>query len=115
MSEYIAPLRDMRFALELAGLAEVVALPGLEDSSPDVVDAVLDEAARFTSEVLSPLNWIGDRVGATLGADGRVTLPEGFNDAYRQYAENGWNGMGCDPAHGGAGMPHVVVAMIRKW
>ena len=114
MSEYIAPLRDMRFALELAGLAEVVALPGLEDSSPDVVDAVLDEAARFTSEVLSPLNWIGDRAGATLGADGRVTLPEGFDDAYRQYAENGWNGMGCDPAHGGAGMPHVVVAMIQE-
>jgi len=114
LSEYIAPLRDMRFVLELAGLTDVVALPGLEDSSPDVVDAVLDEAARFTSEVLSPLNWIGDRVGATLDCDGRVTLPAGFGDAYRQYAENGWNGMGCDPAHGGAGMPHVVVAMIQE-
>jgi alkylation response protein AidB-like acyl-CoA dehydrogenase len=114
MSEYIAPLRDMRFALELAGLDAVTALPGLEEASADVVDAVLEEAARFTSEVLSPLNRIGDRAGATLGDDGRVTLPDGFRTAYRQYAENGWNGMGCDPAHGGAGMPHVVVAMIQE-
>jgi acyl-CoA dehydrogenase len=114
MSEYVAPLRDMRFALELAGLDAVSALPGLEDSSADVVDAVLDEAARFAGEVLSPLNRVGDRMGASLGDDGRVTMPEGFAAAYRQYADNGWNGMGCDPEHGGAGMPHVVVAMIQE-
>ncbi len=114
MSEYVAPLRDMRFALELAGLDAVSALPGLEETSADVVDAVLEEAARFTGEVLSPLNWTGDRAGATLDADGRVKMPDGFAEAYRQYAENGWTGMGCDPQHGGAGMPHVVVAMIQE-
>jgi 3-(methylthio)propanoyl-CoA dehydrogenase len=114
MSEYFAPLRDMRFVLELVGLEAVSALPGYEEASADVVDAVLDEAARFTTEVLSPLNAVGDRVGARLGDDGRVTMPDGFAAAYRQYADNGWNGMGCDPAHGGAGMPHLVVAMIQE-
>ncbi|MBP6096353.1 MAG: acyl-CoA dehydrogenase [Methyloversatilis sp.] len=114
MSDYIAPLRDMRFALELAGLDAVSALPGLEEASADVVDAVLEEAARFTGEVLAPLNWPGDRMGSRLTEDGRVTTPDGFRDAYRQYADNGWNGMGCDPAHGGAGMPHLVVAMIQE-
>ena len=114
MSEYVAPLQDMRFALELAGLNEVVTLPGYEDASPDVVDAVLEEAARFTGEVLSPLNRVGDRVGAKLGDDGRVGMPDGFAEAYRAYADNGWNGMGCDPAHGGAGMPHLVVAQIQE-
>jgi 3-(methylthio)propanoyl-CoA dehydrogenase len=114
MSEYFAPLRDMRFVLELVGLEAVSALPGYEEASADVVDAVLEEAARFTTEVLSPLNAVGDRVGARLGDDGRVTMPDGFAAAYRQYADNGWNGMGCDPAHGGAGMPHLVVAMIQE-
>ena len=114
MSEYVAPLQDMRFALELAGLDEVSALPGYEDASPDVIDAVLEEAARFTGEVLSPLNRVGDRVGAKLGEDGRVGMPEGFAQAYRAWADNGWNGMGCDPEHGGAGMPHLAVAQIQE-
>ncbi|WP_018411072.1 acyl-CoA dehydrogenase [Methyloversatilis thermotolerans] len=114
MSEYIAPLQDMRLALDLAGLDEVVALPGYEDASRDVVDAMLEEAARLTGELLSPLNRVGDRVGASLGEDGRVTLPDGFQAAYRAWADNGWNGMGCDPAHGGAGMPHLVVTQIQE-
>ncbi len=114
MSEYAAPLQDMRFALDLAGLAEVAALPGYEEASPDVIDAVLEEAARFTGEVLSPLNRVGDRTGARLGEDGRVVMPEGFAAAYRAWADNGWNGMGCDPAHGGAGMPHLAVAQIQE-
>ncbi|WP_374337530.1 acyl-CoA dehydrogenase [Methyloversatilis sp.] len=114
MSEYVAPLQDMRFALELAGLDEVSALPGCEEASPDVVDAVLEEAARFTAGVLSPLNRVGDTVGASLGDDGKVSMPEGFAGAYRAWADNGWNGMGCDPAHGGAGMPHLVVTQIQE-
>lgn len=114
MSEYVAPLQHMRFALELAGLDEVSALPGYEDSSPDVVDAVLEEAARFAGEVLSPLNRVGDTVGAALSEDGRVTMPDGFAEAYRAYADNGWNGMGCDPEHGGAGMPHLAVTQIQE-
>jgi acyl-CoA dehydrogenase len=114
MSEYAAPLQDMRFALDLAGLAEVAALPGYEDASPDVIDAVLEEAARFTGEVLSPINRVGDRTGARLDEEGRVVMPEGFAAAYRAWADNGWNGMGCDPAHGGAGMPHLAVAQIQE-
>ena len=65
MSEYIAPLQDMRFVMqELAGLEQVVSLPGCEEASADVVDAILHEAARFSGEVLSPLNRVGDRDGA---------------------------------------------------
>ncbi len=116
MSEYIAPLKDIRFVMQdLAGLAEVVALPGYEEATPDVVDAILEEAARFSGEVLSPLNRVGDRDGAKW-KDTVVTTSPGFKEAYRQFVDNGWNGLGCDPEFGGQGLPKLLsTAVSEMW
>ena len=114
MSEYRAPLQEMRFALrELASLEQIAALPGCEEATPDVVDAVLDEAARFATEVLSPLNVVGDRVGARW-QDKAVTTAPGFSEAYRQFVDNGWNGLACDPVHGGQGLPTLVGTAVNE-
>jgi alkylation response protein AidB-like acyl-CoA dehydrogenase len=114
MSTYAAPIRDIRFAMhELAGLAGLSRLPGLEEASPDLVDAILEEAARFTGEVLAPLNATGDRRGAQW-ADGEVITPPGFREAYRAFAANGWNGIGCPQEFGGQGMPHLVAAAVTE-
>ena len=92
MSDYAAPLKDMRFVLnELAGLGEVAKLPGYEEATPDTVDAILEEAAKFASEVLDPLNYSGDQEGSNW-KDGAVTTPKGFKEAYQQFVEGGWNG-----------------------
>lgn len=116
MSEYSAPLKDIRFVMqELAGLEQVVALPGCEEASPDVVDAILEEAARFSGEVLSPLNRVGDTNGAQW-KDKVVTTTPGFKEAYRQFVDNGWNGLGCDPAFGGQGLPRLLsTAVSEMW
>jgi hypothetical protein len=113
MSEYVAPLKDIRFVMqELAGLDQVVALPGCEEASPDVVDAIL-EAAKFAGEVLSPLNRVGDTNGAKW-KDTVVTSSPGFKEAYHQFVDNGWNGLGCEPEFGGQGLPKVV-AVSEMW
>jgi len=114
MSTYSAPLKDMRFVIrELAGLAEVAALPGCEEASVEVVDQVLEEAARFAQEVLDPLNREGDRQGAKL-ADGRVTSPKGFKEAYRQFIEGGWNGLSGQTQYGGQGLPNIVAMPVQE-
>jgi alkylation response protein AidB-like acyl-CoA dehydrogenase len=111
---YAAPLQDMQFVLkELAGLERIAALPGCEEATPDVVDAILDEAGKFAAGVLEPLNRTGDREGAKW-KDKTVTMPAGFGEAYRQYAEAGWNGFDCDPEYGGQGLPRVVSAAVRE-
>jgi alkylation response protein AidB-like acyl-CoA dehydrogenase len=115
MSQYKAPLADMQFVLnELANLDEVSALPGFEDASPDTVAAILEEAAKFASDVLDPLNPVGDREGARLHDDGSVSTPTGFKDAYRQFCELGWNGLARDPEFGGQGMPQLVAAAVDE-
>ena len=84
MSIYHAPLAEMRFVLdELAGLDQVAGLPGFDEATPDVVTAILDEAAKFATNVLDPLNAVGDREGAQRLPDGTVQTPAGFsiNDA----------------------------------
>src|SRR5437762_3254297 len=93
MSEYKAPLRDMHFVLqELAGLAEVAKLPGLEEINAELVDQILEESAKFASGVLSPLNKPADKEGSKWDK-GRVTTPAGFKEAYRQFVEGGWNAL----------------------
>ena len=116
MSEYSAPLKDIRFVMQdLANLEQVVTLPGCEEATPDVVDAILEEAARFSSEVLSPLNRAGDTNGAKW-KDTVVTTTPGFKEAYRQFVDNGWNGLGCDPEFGGQGLPRLLsTAVSEMW
>ena len=87
MAEYAAPLKDMQFVLKhVVGLDQVNTLPGWEEITPDVVDAILEEAGKLASEVLSPLNATGDRAGAKW-KDGAVTMPAGFKAAYHQYVK----------------------------
>jgi 3-(methylthio)propanoyl-CoA dehydrogenase len=114
MSEYIAPIRDMQFVLkELAGLEQVSQLPGCEEATPDLVDAILEEAAKFAEGVLSPLNIPGDQEGARWH-DKQVTMPKGFKEAYGQFVENGWSALACEPEFGGQGLPKVVNAAVTE-
>jgi acyl-CoA dehydrogenase len=116
MTTYLAPVRDMRFVInELAGLDALQALPGFEEATPELVDAVLEESARLASEVLAPLNKPGDSQGARLGKDG-VIAADGFAAAYRKFVEGGWNGLGGDPEFGGQGLPSLVLAAaVEMW
>jgi alkylation response protein AidB-like acyl-CoA dehydrogenase len=116
MSIYLAPLRDMRFVMtELAGLGELSSLPGFEDVSPELAEAVLDEAAKLATEVLAPLNRSGDEQGAQLLKDG-VVAADGFAKAYRQFAEGGWSGLSGDPEFGGQGLPELLhAATVEMW
>ena len=115
MNPYRAPLADMRFVMgELAGLDRVAALPGFQDATEDTVGAILEEAAKFATGVLDPRNRVGDREGARLSADGAVTTPTGFKEAYRQFCELGWNGLAKDPQFGGQGMPQLVAAAVDE-
>src|SRR6478672_13426440 len=111
MSTYHAPLAEMQFVLnDLAGLSQVASLPGFEDATPDTVTAVLEEAARFATEVLDPLNASGDREGSKLLPDGTVKTPEGFKSAYEAFVQNGWNGLNKSSEFGGQHLPQLVAA-----
>jgi alkylation response protein AidB-like acyl-CoA dehydrogenase len=114
MSTYNAPLKDMQFVLnELAGLDRVAKLPGCEEVTPDLVEAILDEANKFASGVLAPLNRAGDVEGAHW-SDKAVTMPKGFKQAYRQFVENGWPALSCEPEHGGQGLPKTVAVAVQE-
>jgi len=111
---YAAPLRDMRFVLkELVGLNHIAALPGCESVAPELVDAILDEAGKFAADVLAPLNASGDKEGCTY-ANGVVTTPAGFKEAYAQFVEGGWNALACEPEFGGQGLPSAVATPVEE-
>jgi len=112
---YSPPLKEMRFALDLAGLAEVAGLPGTGELTPDLVDAVLEEAGKLAAEVLAPLNQPGDKEGSRL-ENGIVYTPKGFKEAYRRFVEGGWNSVPFAPEHGGQGLPTLIhVALSEMW
>ena len=114
MSAYVAPLKDMRFVLnELAGLAEVAKLPEFEEATPDTVDAILEEASKFASEVLDPINLSGDQEGSKL-SDGEVRTPRGFRDAYRKFCDGGWNALPFEHEWGGQGLPRLVSTPVQE-
>ena len=114
MSAYVAPLKDMRFVLnELAGLAEVAKLPRFEEATPDTVDAILEEASKFASEVLDPINLSGDQEGSKL-SDGEVRTPRGFRDAYRKFCDGGWNALPFEHEWGGQGLPRLVSTPVQE-
>jgi alkylation response protein AidB-like acyl-CoA dehydrogenase len=104
----------MRFVLnELAGLAQVAKLPGYAEATPDTVDAILKEAAKFASGVLDPLNHTGDEEGSQW-KDGAVKTPKGFKEAYRQYVEGGWGALPFESEWGGQGLPKLVATAVEE-
>ncbi len=114
MTDYTAPIRDIQFVLtELADLVGVAALPGFEEATPDLVNAILEEAAKVAQEVLAPLNQSGDRQGARF-SDGTVTTADGWVDAYRTFVDGGWNGLAFDPEFGGQGLPWLVSTAVQE-
>ncbi len=114
MSDYRAPVKDMRFIMdEIVGLAEIAQLPGYEEATPDMADAILEEAAKFTGGVLAPLNRSGDQQGCKLGPAG-VTTPDGWKEAYKAFCESGWNGLALPVDFGGQGLPETIGIAIKE-
>jgi alkylation response protein AidB-like acyl-CoA dehydrogenase len=108
MGQYVAPLRDMQFVLHefLNVTEEFKNLPAYQEIDADIINQVLEEGAKFTQEVLFPLNHSGDREGCHYDAASKaVTTPKGFKEAYKQYVEGGWAALACDPEYGGQGLP----------
>ncbi len=116
MTDYHAPVKDMLFSLRhLAGLDAISRLPGYEDATADVVEAVLGEAAQLASDVLAPTNRAGDSQGTRI-ENGGVVVPPEFIEAYRQFTAGGWPGLSLDPEYGGQGLPYAVgVAVEEIW
>jgi len=115
MSEYAAPLADMRFVLEnvvdLPGLAK---LPSFEHADPELVYGALEEAGRFFAQQFAPLNRIGDEQHSRRNDDGSVTTPDGFKEAYRRYVDAGWGGVPFPADYGGGGFPWLVGVVIQE-
>jgi alkylation response protein AidB-like acyl-CoA dehydrogenase len=113
MPTYKAPLRDMRFVLnELLGGVDT-SLPGFEDFTPDLIDPVLEEAAKLCEEVLYPINRTGDEEGCTF-ENGVVRTPKGFKEAYNAFRDGGWTALSCDPQYGGQGLPKSVGCLVEE-
>ncbi len=116
MPAYKAPVDDTLFLLnDVFAYERYGNLPGFSDAPPDVVKAILEEAAKFAEEVLQPLNQTGDSEGCNRNDDGAVATPTGFKDAYTQMAEAGWIGLTADPDYGGQGLPHVLGAALNEY
>ncbi len=116
MSPYAPPLRDMLFAMkELGGLDAVLAQPGNEEVTAELVEAILDEASKFAANVLAPINAQGDSQGCRWN-DGVVTTADGFKQAYAGFCKTGWNGMPAGVEFGGQGLPTLVsTAVLEMW
>ena len=115
MPTYAAPLQDIRFALrDVLGFdAHYASLPGAEDATPDTVDAILEEGAKFAGDVLSPLNAVGDAEGCTW-EDSEVRTPTGFRDAYARYVDGGWPSMTQPESLGGQGLPESLGTVLAE-
>ena len=113
---YVAPVREMLFTMkEIGGLDAVLAQPGHEEVTPDLVETILEEAGKFAAEVLAPLNQPGDRQGNRWDA-GAVHTADGFKEAYASFCETGWNGMPASVDFGGQGMPTLLsTAVLEMW
>ncbi|WP_129972186.1 MULTISPECIES: acyl-CoA dehydrogenase C-terminal domain-containing protein [unclassified Pseudomonas] len=114
MPEYKAPLRDMRFLIDhVFDFHTQYAALGAHDASPDMINAILDEGAKFCENVLAPLNRSGDEEGCHFD-NGVVTTPTGFKQAFAQYVEGGWHGLAADPTYGGQGLPSSLGLVISE-
>ena len=116
MTEFQAPLEEIRFVIKhLAGFEQVAALPGYEEVDADLADAILEEAGKLATDILDPLNRIGDTQGCVC-ENGVVRTPDGFKQAYAQFVEGGWNSLVFDPAYGGQGLPRLLsTAVSEMW
>ncbi|MFM2301661.1 MAG: hypothetical protein RLZZ84_1397 [Pseudomonadota bacterium] len=116
MPIYKAPTRDVRFVInEVLKVESYGHLPGFAETSADLVDTVVEECGKFAAEVLAPLNQSGDREGCKRNADGSVTTPAGFKEAFAKYRESGWGTLASPVEHGGQGMPHLLGFVVEEF
>ena len=116
MPSYKAPVDDVRFLLDdVFHIERYANLPGFADASPDVIAAILEEAAKYCEHVLTPLNRIGDKQGCTRHDDGSVTTPQGFKDAFKQIVEGGWIGISAPTEFGGQGLPMLMTQLVNEF
>ena len=116
MPSYKAPAADVSFLLnDVFRIDQYAALPGFADLSPEMLDAIVGEAGKLCEEQLQPLNLSGDQQGCTRDANGSVTTPKGFKEAFRAYVDAGWLSLAADPDYGGQGLPYTLAAIVNEF
>ncbi|SFK00613.1 acyl-CoA dehydrogenase C-terminal domain-containing protein [Methylocapsa palsarum] len=116
MPSYKAPVGEVLFLLhDVFDISRYASLPGFADATPDVVEAILNEAAKLCEQTLQPLNQTGDRAGCVRDKNGDVRTPEGFKSAYKAFIDGGWVGLAADPEFGGQGLPYTLAAIVNEF